>query len=442
MSGQPTWLSVAGTHKGCPYEPPEIPKSLILLHLPPPVETSAPNMVMLKKATRQQTKTHNSRLVLKTIYDQDQISRAGVARATALSRATVSDVVTSLLEDGLVEEIGLGPSAGGKPPTLLDIVADARLLVCLDLANSHLRGGLVDLRGRIRHRLSLPLNDRDGETVLGQVYEMIDALTTATDRPLLGIGIGTPGLMDGRRGIVRSAINMDWTDLPLRDLLQDRYGLPVHVVNDSHAAVLAEYTFGLDDHRPNLVVIKIGRGISAGIVLNGKLLHGDGSGAGEIGHVRMVAEGGDLCRCGHHGCLETIVSSRAFIRKAQAIAQAHPDSVLNQLAPDPTQITTEIVLQAFLSGEPRLADLTEEAGHFLGLALASLVSTLNVQKILVAGTVAQFGDALLAPARETMQHWCLAALGAETQVELASLGTDIVILGAAALLLSSELGIV
>lgn len=411
-----------------------------VLPIPPAADAAGPGD-MLKKATRQQTKSHNSRLVLKTLYDQGQVSRADIARATALSRATVSDVVAALLDEGLVEEVGLGPSAGGKPPTLLDVVADARLLVCLDLANSHLRGGLVDLRGGIRHRTSLPLNDRDGETVLAQVYELIDGLIACTDRPLLGIGIGTPGLINGRQGIVRSAINMDWTDMPLRDLLQDRYGLPVHVVNDSHAAVLAEYTFGQDDHRPNLVVIKIGRGISAGIVLNGQLLYGDGSGAGEIGHVRVV-EGGDLCRCGHRGCLETLVSSRAFILRAREIASRQPASLLNRLVTDPAQITTEIVHSAFVGGEPELADLIREAGDYLGVALAGLVSAVNVHKILIAGTVAQFGEPLLAPARATMRARCLAALGAETEVELASLGTDIVILGVAALVLSKELGIV
>lgn len=397
----------------------------------------------MKKATRQQSKSHNSRLVLKTIYDQNRLSRADIARSTALSRATVSEVVTGLIEDGLVEEVGQGPSAGGKPPTQLDVVADARLLVCLDLSNTRLRGALVDLRGHIRHDESLPINDRDGETVLAQVFELLDRLTSLADRPVLGIGIGTPGLMDARQGIVRSAVNMDWTDLPLRDLLQERYDLPAYVVNDSHAAALAEYTFGADDHKPNLVVIKIGRGISAGIVLNGQLLYGDGSGAGEIGHAVVLHRTcGEQCRCGHYGCLETIVSSRAIIRKAQTIARSRPASPLNQLVADPAQITTEIVQQALAAGDESLIALVEDAGGYLGMALANLVSVLNVQKILVAGTVAQFGETLLAPARSTMQARCLAALGADTQIELASLGTDIVILGAAALVLSNELGIV
>ncbi len=395
----------------------------------------------MKKATRQQTRSHNSRLVLKTVYDQPLVSRADIARHTALSRTTVSDVVAGLLEDGLVHETGLGPSAGGKPPTLLAFVADARLLVCLDLGNSQLRGALVDMRGQIRHERTLPLNDRDGETVLGQVYELIDGLAASTDRPILGIGIGTPGLIDARQGIVRSAVNMDWTDLPLRKLLQDRYHLPAYVVNDSHAAALAEYTFGSHDHAPNLVVIKIGRGISAGIVLNGQLLFGDGSGAGEIGHVRVM-ENGPLCRCGHQGCLETLVSSRAFVNRAKAIAQHNPASRLNDLVASPDQITTPIVYQAFVAGEAELATLVAEAGHYLGVALANLVGALNVQTVQIAGTLAQFGEALLVPARSAMQERCLDSLGQETHVELASLGADIVILGAAALVLSNELGIV
>jgi N-acetylglucosamine repressor len=394
----------------------------------------------MKKATRQQTKAHNTRLILKTIYDEGEISRADIARLTGLTRTTVSDAVAELIEDGLVAEVGLGPSAGGKPPTLLSIVDDSRYLIGIDLADSEFRGAVINLRGKIKHRLSLPIHDRNGNAALALVYELIDELVAVADGSILGIGIGTPGLMDARRGVVRSAVNLDWHDLPLGDLLEERYELPVHIANDSQVAALAEFTFGDNKGVPNLIVIKVGRGTGAGIVLNRQLYYGDGFGAGEIGHVTVI-EDGELCRCGHHGCLETVTSSRAIVKRAQAIAKKDPHSTLYRFVATPEEINTDIVLQAFEAGDEALQPVIAETGHYLGVAVATLVGALNVQRVVVAGSVARFGQALLEPTVQEVRRRSLAALANETRIEITRLGPDIVILGAAALLLTYELGL-
>ncbi len=395
----------------------------------------------MKKATRQQTKTHNKRLILKTIYAQGPISRAGIARLTHLTRTTVSDAVAELMKDGLVEEIGQGPSQGGKPPILLSVIDDSRHLIGIDLANSEFRGGVINLRGKIMRRCNLPVNDRNGQAALELAYQLIDELVAATSSPLLGIGIGTPGLMDARRGLVRKAVNLDWQDLPLRDLLEARYNLPVYIANDSQVATLGEYTFGCGQDISNMVVVKVGRGIGAGIVLNGRLHYGDGSGAGEIGHVTVV-EGGERCRCGHFGCLETVASSRAIVRRARAIARSDPHSTLHQFATSPEAINTGIVLQAFEAGDEALQQLIEEVGCYLGIAVANLVGVLNIQRILIGGSVARFGEPLLEPIRREIKQRSLATLADETHIEVTRLGIDIVLLGAAALLLTHELGLV
>ena len=192
-----------------------------------------------QKATSKQTKAYNTRLVLRTIYDHDRISRADIARATGLTRPTVSDAVAGLSRRGLVEEVGQGPSAGGKPPILLSVIDDSRHAIGIDLASDEFRGAVVNRRGEIRHRASLPLDGRDGEVALERVYELVDHLLSATGSPLLGIGIGTPGLMDPTKGIVRRAVNLDWQDLPLRSLLKQRYGLPLYLANDPQVAALA-----------------------------------------------------------------------------------------------------------------------------------------------------------------------------------------------------------
>lgn len=394
-----------------------------------------------QKVTRKQTKNHNKHLVLKTIYDRSGISRAEIARLTHLTRPTVSGTVVELIEEGLVEEIGQGPSAGGKPPTLLRVVDDSRHLIGIDLANSEFRGAVIDLRGRLVHREIIAVNDSNGEAALNLVYALVERLTAAATSPLLGLGLGTPGLMDARGGIVRQAVNLDWQNLPLRDLLEQRYHLPVYIANDSHVAALGEYTFGEGKTAPNLIVVKVGRGISAGIVLNGRIHYGDGSGAGEIGHVTVV-ENGERCLCGNYGCLETVVSSRAIIKQAKALAREDPHSLLHRFAPTPEAINTEVVLQAFQAGDEAVRQIIIGVGRYLGLAIAHLVGALNIQCILIAGSVARFGETLLEPIQQEMQRRSMGLLAQETHIGLSSLGQDIVVQGAAALLLSNELGLV
>src|SRR5262245_16726455 len=203
----------------------------------------------LKKATRQHTKDHNSRLVLQTIYDGGQMSRADLARLTHLTRTTVSEVVSELIEQGLVEEVGHGPSSIGRTPTLLSVADDSRHVIAVNITNTELQGAIVTLRGVIRHRAQLPLLGQDGNAVLVQLFSFIDGLVKATTQPLLGIGISTPGLIDTTSGIVRRAVNFGWQDLLLRNIVQSYYNLPIYVANDSHMVALDEYMFG--DNQPS-----------------------------------------------------------------------------------------------------------------------------------------------------------------------------------------------
>jgi glucokinase-like ROK family protein len=268
--------------------------------------------------------------------------------------------------------------------------------------------------------------------------QLIDSLLESCNGPVLGIGVGTPGLVNAREGIVRQAVNLDWRDLPLRSLLQTRYDLPVYVSNDSHAAALGEYAFGHKREIANLIVIKVGRGISAGIVLNGRLHYGDGSGAGEIGHVRVVEEG-ELCLCGQTGCLETVVSSRAIIKRARELAQGNRSSTLQQFVTSAEEITTDIVLHAFEAGDEEIRQMIVDAGQILGIAAAHMVGVLNIQHIFIAGRLARFGETLLDAVRCEMRQRAMPILADQTHIELSHLGQDIVMLGAASHLLTNEL---
>jgi len=395
---------------------------------------------LLKKATRQHTKDHNSRLVLQTIYDGGQLSRADLARLTHLTRTTVSEVVGELIEQGLVEEVGQGPSSVGRTPTLLSLVDDSRHVIAVNIMNSELQGAIISLRGVIRHRAQLPLHGHDGSAVLVQLFSFIDGLVKATTRPLLGIGISTPGLIDTTSGIVRRAVNFGWQDLLLRNIVQSHYNLPIYVANDSHMVALAEYMFGQPQSSANLVVIKVGQGIGAGIVLNGQLFSGDDFGAGEIGHV-VVLEDGPLCKCGNQGCLEAVAGVPWIIRRAQEIAQVVTDSPLSQYAAEGRPIDLDAVVEAFGAGDPAVQRVIEEVGRHLGIAVANLVGVLNVRRVVITGRVAPFGPALGEAIRHELRRRVLPALAEATDVDVLAQGPDAILLGTAALLLTHELGL-
>lgn len=373
----------------------------------------------MKKATHQQTKQHNRDLVLRTIFANESISRAEVARITNLTRTTVSDVVNGLLEEGLVEEVGRGESIGGKTPILLSVVADSRYLIGLNLAQDKFIGAIVNLRGEIKEMVEEPVHDDDGKTALDLVYHIIDQLIKKRIKPIVGIGVGTPGLVNTREGVVVNAVNLEWQDLPLGQLLEKKYKIPVSVLNDSQATAIGEYVYGGDhSDNDNLIVVNVKHGIGSGILVNGRLFQGDGGGAGEIGHV-VVKENGELCRCGKHGCLETVSSARAVLRHLKLTSLEKAQS-------------------AFEAGEVKTTQIVDNAAHYLGISLANLIGTLNIEKIVLTGDMTRFGAKWLDAVNASMRNAALSRLSENTKLELGTLDYRACILGASAFLLLDD----
>lgn len=331
----------------------------------------------------------------------------------------------------------------GKPPTLVTIVNDARHIVALDLSRNHFQASILNLRGEIQERKQLAVNGATGQDALRLIDQLIDEILPLVQKPLLGLGVGAPGIIDRSHNLIRHAANLGWENLALGQQLAQRYGLHVQVINDNQAIVLAEFLFGQYKHTPDMVVVRVGNGIGAGILCNGQLLHGNGAGVGEIGHI-VVVEAGERCSCGNHGCLETIASSRAVVKRAKTIAQQERGSYLHQFAATTEQITITTVVQAFQAGDPFLAPVVHEVGHHLGRMIANLASVLGMPRILLCGSVTDFGEPLLAIIRQEVGQRSLSGRINTPQIDMVSLTTnlsDLVIMGAAATLLANELGL-
>ncbi len=381
-------------------------------------------MESLTKATLRETREHNERLVLATIYDDGPVSRAEVARLTGLTRTTVSDVVEGLLRSSLVCEIGRGPSTGGKAPILLEVPDTARLLIGVDLGDRVFTAATVNLRGEILQRVDVPSQDADGDRAVDLALDLIGRILEMADGRVLGIGIGAPGLIDTSTGTVIRAVKRDWRLLPLGAMVAKRFAVPVHVANDSQAAALAEYVFGTVRGR-NLITVKVGEGIGAGLVLNGALFEGDGFGAGEIGHT-VIDPAGDLCRCERRGCLETVASARAVFDRLRG--------------PLGAGVSPEEAVAAFEAGNEQVEAVVLDAGRQLGFALAGLIGALHVRRIILAGTMAAFGERWLEAVHGAAASRALAALADDTTFELGPID-DVIVLGASALLMTRELGL-
>jgi predicted NBD/HSP70 family sugar kinase len=387
---------------------------------------SASQTVLPEKATHQRTRTFNQRLVLRALHDDSPLSRADLARLTGLTRTSVSDLVGSLIDDDLIEEIGRGRSSGGKSPILLRVAPDGRHVIGLDLGEAQFSGAVVNLRGEILRSIHVPLEGRNGDAAIELVCELVDAVRADDRSALLGIGIGAPGIIDTSTGTVRWSVNLDWAELSLGPLLEQRYGVPVVVANDSHAAALAELTFFRRPRPTNLIVVRVGRGVGAGIILNGQLFQGDGYGAGEFGHVSMG--GADTpCRCGRAGCLETMASMRALVDAAGAI--------------EPSITDERALVAAFLAGVTGIRRIVLDAARQLGVAIGWLIGVLNVRHVLLVGPVAEFGGEWLDEVRRRAGSSVLASLALDTQIEYGHVHDDVVVLGASALLMEQQLGL-
>jgi predicted NBD/HSP70 family sugar kinase len=352
---------------------------------------------------------HNRGLILQELLRHGPLSRAELARATQLTAATVGDFVGDLLAEGIVEERGRRSTGTGKPGTLLGIIADARHTVCLDLSDrTRFVGGVVNLVGTVVERRTLPRRGRTGDAAVGLVAELIEALVASTERPVVGIGIGSPGVVFPD-GVVQESSNLRWHDASLATGLRRGMDLPLHVLNDANAAVLGERQFG-DARGPNLLLVKVGLGVGAGLVLDGHLIEGDGSAAGEIGHV-VVDPSGDPCACGNRGCLETVVAGSLLREQLDGLDAPGRDAVL------------------------------AAAGEHLGSALAPVVSMLNLFEVLLSGPPDLLGEAFRQAVVDAVKRRTFPLVGKRFEARLTSTGGDDVLLGAAAVVLEHELGV-
>ena len=309
----------------------------------------------------------------------------------------------------------------------------SREAIGVDLGGTKMAVGVVDSEQHVLYEgkeSSIGLSENKLVEDLGR--ELEEAKEARPD--ILCAGLGIPATIDHDRGVAIQAVNLEISDVPLRDLMSKQLGLPVYMDNDANVAALAEFLFGAGRGARNVVMLTIGTGIGGGLILDGEIYRGSIGAGAELGHI-VVQEDGPPCQgnCPNHGCVETLASGTAIAREGKKAAEREPDSALGKaLAEGP--IVGKTVTELAIKGDPLAREVIAEAGRHLGVALASLANIFDPDVIVIGGGVSAVGDLMLEPARQELQSRALPPMN-RTPVQLAELGPEAGMIGAAAMAL-------
>ena len=306
-------------------------------------------------------------------------------------------------------------------------------VVGVDVGGTKTLLALVDPGGGVRARRRVETPQRGPEDLVQVLVRELEALLEQAGRrreDVLGLGVGAPGPLDPRSGVVFEPPNLaGWRDVPLAAMLQEAAGIPTWVENDANAAALAEAWVGVGTGVRDLIYITVSTGIGGGLILDGELYHGVSGTAGEVGHMTVEPEG-PLCGCGRRGHLEAVASGGAIARMAQEAVRAGRETRLSAL---PSQaLTAEAVAEAAAQGDALAREIYARAGSYIGLAVASLVNVLNPAMVVFGGGVSKAGDLLLEPVRRVVRERAFRRPAQAAQIVPAGLGDDVGVIGAAA----------
>jgi glucokinase len=308
-----------------------------------------------------------------------------------------------------------------------------RETIGVDLGGTKMAVGVVDSEQHIHYHgneSSIGLSEEKLIEDLGR--ELLEAREARPD--VLCAGMGIPATIDHDRGVAIQAVNLEISDVPLRELMRVRLGLPVYIDNDANVAALAEFLFGAGRGARNMVMLTIGTGIGGGLILDGEIYRGSIGAGAELGHI-VVQEDGPPCQgnCPNHGCVETLASGTAIAREGKAAAEREPDSALGKaLAQGP--IVGKTVTELAMKGDALATEVIADAGRHLGVALASLANIFDPDLFVIGGGVSAVGDLMLEPARRELTSRALPPMN-QTPVHLAELGPEAGMIGAAAMAL-------
>ncbi|MCX7000280.1 MAG: ROK family glucokinase [Candidatus Sumerlaeota bacterium] len=317
-------------------------------------------------------------------------------------------------------------------------------LVGIDLGGTFIKTAIVSHEGELIKKIEIPSEKEKGPdgviaNIIRSVRLAVSEAGTGTNA-ISAIGIGSPGPIDTKRGIVGRAINLPgWVNIPLRDRIQEVFDIPANLENDANAMAYAEYWKGAGRNAEIMLAYTLGTGVGGGIIIEGKLIRGATGCAGELGHMTIVPDG-DLCPCGNRGCLEAYASANSLVRRTLEKIKQGANTILKEWIAEGKTLTSKLIDDARRSGDAFAGMVMREAGTYLGLGMSVVVAVLNPDVIVVGGGMMKAGEIFLEPAREEVKRRVFAEHSQNLKIVAAELGNDAGVIGAAGLLI--ERGIV
>lgn len=392
----------------------------------------------------------NKAIVLNAIWNQPDICRAEISRLSGLNRATVSSLVEELIADGYVVESGIGESALGRKPVMLQANGNACVMVGVDLGVDYAKLAMANFAMKILATETLPIGENPSyEDVVAMINACIRQLVErapATVRGLAGIGLGVPGLVDSDRGVLAFAPNLHWENVPLRALVQSQFDVPVFVDNEANAGAIGEKRFGAGKGVQNILYFSAGIGIGAGILVNGTLLSGSRGYAGEVGHFTMIP-GGPQCGCGNQGCWETAASESAAINRVKSAIAAGRQTLLQEVIASRasrgkcSHLTADDLLEACERGDEVAIEALQETGRNLGTGIAGFVNAFNPELVILGNSMGRMKSFVMDGAQQEMLKRALPQLADGLQLVPAALGAGACVIGAISMVLNQILGL-
>jgi glucokinase-like ROK family protein len=381
--------------------------------------------------------------ILDSVRDSQAQTRPELIAHTGLSRAVVTQRVSELFESGLLEEAELGASTGGRAPRILRFRSEIGCILAAELGATSVTVALADLSGEI-----LDVHEEPGDIAVGphqslqRVQELFDEMLERHDglsERLWGIGVSLPGPVEFSSGRpIAPPIMPGWDQFPVRDLFAEKYGVPVWVDNDVNVMALGEVRSGVARGHELVVFVKVGTGIGAGIVVNGRLLRGVQGCAGDIGHIQVTDDPSAACRCGKIGCLEHLAGGRAIGRRGEEAARVGRSAFLADILASKGSVDAADVANAAAHGDPVGVELITDASQLIGRTLAALVNFVNPSLIVIGGGVARSGDFFLARIRQMLYERSLPLATRDLLVQRSALETTGGVIGVASMV-SDEL---
>ena len=385
----------------------------------------------------------NTSIVLNVLRLYAPISRAELAAKTKLNRSTISNIINSLLDEGLVLELDTMESKIGRPSIALALKPEAGAVIGVEIGVGFISVILTDFVANIlwREWVEFSLTTAQIE-IISEAETLIDqAISIAEEKnlPLLGIGLGVPGLVNTQQGELLFAPNLGWKNVPLRLMWNQRFRLPLYVENEANLAALGEYYFGVGRDVDNLIYLSSGVGLGGGLIINGKLFKGGYGLAGEIGHIQRDPAG-EMCGCGRRGCWETQVGTRAVLQRVKRSIEANTGNSLAQYVKgDPNKLTFNQVVDCATQGNQICRSALEDVGRYLGAGIADLANIFNPEIVVIGGAFS-YGREILLPILEgTISNETLPAVRQNLRIEFSENGADACVLGAIAVVLDDIL---